>query len=179
MSDYFMGQIMMTGFPFAQRGFAQCNGALLAIRQNSALFSLLGIAYGGDGQATFALPDLRSRTPTGGGFSSADGGWQPPTMPLGAIGGVETVTLMPDQIPRHSHGLAATSDQATTSFLEGNELLAQTTNGATLYGAPSNLVPLGGGPSSMTGSGAPHPNMQPYSVINFNIALSGIFPSRS
>lgn len=179
MSDYFMGQIMMTGFPFAQRGFAQCNGTILAIRQNNALFSLLGITYGGDGQVTFALPDLRGRTPAGGGFSSADGNWQPPDMPLGAVGGSETVTLAPEQNPRHFHGFAATSDPATASFPGGEEVLAQTTNGATLYGWPANLVPLGGGPSSFAGSGAPHPNMQPYSVINFNIALFGVFPSRS
>lgn len=174
-----MGQVMMTGFPYAQKNFAQCNGAILSVSQNSALFSLLGIAYGGDGQVTFALPDLRGRTPIGGGFPSLDGGWQPPTTPLGAIGGVETVTLMPDQNGPHSHGLAATQDPATASFLEGDAVLAQTTNGATLYGMPTNLVPLGGGPSTMAGSGAPHSNMQPYAVINFNIALSGIYPSHS
>ncbi len=179
MSDYFMGQVMMTGFPFAQRGFAQCNGALMSVAQNSALFSLLGNVYGGDGRTTFGLPDLRGRTPIGGGFVSFDAGWQPPATPLGAIGGVETVTLNASQNGPHTHGFAATQEEATAAFLEGDQLLAQTTNRATLYGVPTNLVPLGGGPSSPTGSGAPHPNMQPFSVINFNIALNGIFPSRS
>jgi microcystin-dependent protein len=179
MSDYFMGQIMMTGFPFAPRSFAQCNGALLAISQNSALYSLLGTVYGGDGRTTFGLPDLRGRTPIGGGFSSADASWQPPTAPLGAIGGVETVALTPDQNGPHTHGFTATQEEAISGYLEGNQTLAQATNGATIYGAPTNLVPLSGGPSSIAGAGAPHANMQPFSVINFNIALSGYYPSRS
>lgn len=179
MSDFYMGQVMMTGFAFAQKSFAQCNGGILAISQNSALFSLLGITYGGDGQRTFALPDLRGRTPIGGGFNSLDGSWQPPTTPLGAIGGVETVSLTPDQNGPHTHPFTGTEAEGVSTFLEGNELLGKVTNGATLYGPPTNLVPLGGGPSTTAGSSAPHPNMQPYSVINFNIALYGIYPSRS
>lgn len=179
MSDYFMGQIMMTGFPFAPRGFGQCNGALLPMAQYSALYSLLGIVYGGDGRTTFALPDLRGRTPIGGGFNSVDAAWQPPSTPLGAIGGVETVSLMPDQNGPHTHGFTATQEEATSAYLDGNQLLAQATAGATIYGAPTNLVPLGGGPSSSAGVGAPHANMQPFSVINFNIALTGYYPSRS
>lgn len=179
MSDYFMGQVMMTGFAFAQRNFAQCNGAFLSVSQNSALFSLLGTVYGGDGQVTFCLPDLRGRTPIGGGFSSASGDWKPQPTALGAIGGVESVTLMPDQNGSHTHAFAGTEAVSGSTFLEGNELLGQVTNAATLYGAPKNLVPLGGGPSTSAGSGAPHANMQPFTVINFNIALSGIYPQRS
>jgi len=178
MSDYFMGQIVMSGFPFAPRGFAQCNGSLLAMAQYSALFALLGTVYGGDGRTTFGLPDLRGRTPVGGGFPSLDASWQPPSTPLGAIGGTETVTLTPDQNGPHTHAFTATQEDATASYLEGNQLLAQTTGGVTLYGAPTNLVPLGMGPSSTAGNSAPHPNMQPFSVINFNIALTGYFPSR-
>ncbi len=179
MSDYFMGQIMMTGFPFAQKGFAQCNGALLPLSQYSALFSLLGTVYGGDGRTVFALPDLRGRTPVGGGFASMDASWQPPSTSLGVIGGVETVSLTPDQNGPHAHGFVATQDEATSAYLDGNQILAQASAGATIYGSPTNLVPLGGGPSSAAGTGAPHANMQPFSVINFNIAMTGIYPSRS
>ncbi|WP_380787838.1 phage tail protein [Sphingomonas sp. R86521] len=179
MSDFYMGQVMMTGFAFAQRGFAQCNGAIVAVSQNSALFSLLGTVYGGDGVVTFALPDLRGRTPIGGGFVSEGGDWQPPAAPLGVIGGTEAVTLMPPHNGAHTHGFAGTEAASGSTFLESNELLGQVTNGATLYGAPTHLVPLGGGPSTSAGNGAQHPNMQPFSVISFNIAMSGIYPTRS
>ncbi|MEG3163324.1 tail fiber protein [Sphingomonas sp. PB2P19] len=178
MSDYFMGQVMMTGFPFAQKNFAGCNGALLPIQQNSALFSLLGTVYGGDGVRTFMLPDLRGRSPIGG-FSSYDPGWQPPTLPIGVVGGVETVALTPDQNGPHTHGFAATQEDGTSPYIEGNMLLAQATGGVTIYGAAANLIPLGGGGSSIAGASAPHANMQPYAVINFNIAMYGIYPSRT
>jgi microcystin-dependent protein len=179
MADYFMGQVMMTAFPFAQRNFAACNGALLPITQNSALFSLLGVTYGGDGVRTFMLPDLRGRTPIGGGFSSFDPAWQPPAAPLGVIGGTETVSLTPDQNGAHTHGLTATQEIATSAYVDGNMVLAQASPGATIYGDPASLIPLGGGPCSTAGAGTPHTNMQPYSVINFNIAMYGAFPSRN
>ena len=107
MPDVFLGQVMMTGFAFAPAGFAACNGAVISIGQNQALFSLLGTRFGGDGQSTFALPDLRSRTPAGFG-RSVDPEWQPVPYDLGQSGGVEAVTLLAVEMPAHSHaGVAA------------------------------------------------------------------------
>jgi len=178
MSNFYMGQIMMTGFGYAQRNFALCNGASLSVSQNQALFSLLGTTYGGDGIQTFALPDLRGRTPAGG-FNSVDGAWQPSPYPWGAIGGVETVSLTGDQNGPHTHGLTATTDVAVSPYVDGAQVFAQASGTGQLYGAAQALIPLSANPTSVAGSGAPHPNMQPYQVINFNIALSGIYPSRS
>ena len=177
MTDVFLGQIMMTSFGYAQKGFLQCNGTLLSIQQYSALFSLLGTYYGGNGVSNFQLPDLRSRTPAGGGFSSADPGYQPVPYPLGIQFGVESVSLLASQIPTHNHQMNATSANATDPVNQGGETLA-TIVGGSLYGAPTNLVPLAGGPLSPAGSGLPHPNLQPYETINFNIAISGVYPSR-
>lgn len=181
MSNYFMGQIMMTGFGFAQKNFAQCNGQLMAIQQNQALFALLGTYYGGDGIRTFGLPDLRSRTPIGGGFASFDGSWQPPQTSLGQPGGVENVTLLAGQLPLHSHIATVTSDAGTGAPPRGGPYTLGSSNNtaARIYGAPSALMPLGGGPLTPSGNGAQHPNIQPYEVINFNVALYGQFPSRN
>lgn len=178
MSDFFLGQIMMTGFGYAPNQFAQSDGSLLLISQNSALYALLGNSYGGDGVRTFALPDLRGRTPAGA-FASADPAWQPSPYPLGTIAGVQQVALTPDQNPPHTHLVTATSDPGTSGYLEGAQVLAQTSGDATLYGSAQTLVPLAGAPSGMAGLGSAHDNMQPFQVINFNIATSGIFPSRS
>src|SRR5579859_6633653 len=106
MSDYFLGQIMLTGFGFAPRGFALCNGQLMSISQNTALFSLLGTFYGGNGTTTFGLPDLRGRTPVGYG-TSVDGGWQPSPYNIGQPFGTEAVTLLQSQMPAHNHLLGA------------------------------------------------------------------------
>ena len=178
MAEYFMGQIMMTGFGFAPKGFAQCSGGTLPISQNAALYSLLGITYGGDGTATFRLPDLRGRTPLGGGFPSQDARWQPPLTTLGSIGGTEQVTLTADQNAAHTHFVVATSDAGVGTRVDGPYVFAQTPSGQPLYGEPASLLPLSGGPSSTAGAGAPHDNMQPFQTINFNIALTGIYPSR-
>jgi len=180
VTQVFIGQIMMTGFNYPQKWFAQCNGQLLPIAQNQALFALLGTNYGGDGITTFALPDLRSRTPTGGGFSSSDPAWQPQITQLGQPGGTETVQLLATQLPQHIHSVNVTSATADSTSLRGGGTLG-TTDVATaqLYGPVSMAVPLGGGPLSPTGGNTPHPNIQPYTTINFNIALSGVFPSRN
>lgn len=175
MSDYFIGQVMLAGFGFAPRGFAQCNGQLLPISQNQALFSLIGTQYGGDGITNFALPDLRSRTPVGYG-PSADPSWQPANYVIGEPGGVEAVTLLQGNLPTHTHIVNATTAAG----------VARNPNNA-IYGAPSesiygpagNVVPLAPTDVSATGSTQPHPNMQPFLTINFNIALAGIFPTRS
>jgi microcystin-dependent protein len=174
MTEVFLGQIMLTGFQFAPKGFALCNGQLMAISQNQALFSLLGTFYGGDGRVTFALPDLRGRAQMAFG-SSVDPAWQPAPYQIGEVGGVENVTLLTPQLPAHNHQCSGTTANGTvrnpTNTLYG-------TNSVATY-APANgpQVPVQG--IGMTGGTQPHPNMQPFQVISHSIALSGIFPSRN
>lgn len=176
MSEFFIGQVMMTGFNFAPRFFALCNGQLLPINQNQALFSLLGTQYGGNGTTNFALPDLRSRTPIGYA-SSVDPSWQPPSVQIGQAGGVENVTLLSTNLPSHQHTAVGSTDAGTTRNPNGN-MFASTS--VPLYGAATGpQVPLSPLTISPAGGNQPHPNLQPYSVINFCIALSGIFPSRN
>lgn len=182
MSEFFIGQIMMAGFGFAPRYWAQCNGQLLPINQNQALFSLLGTQYGGDGVTIFALPDLRSRTPVGYA-SSVDPGWQPPAVQIGQPGGLEAVTLLTSQLPGHTHALHATTGPSN-GRLPNSRAYASTTNSAgappKVYGTSSGpQVPLAPQSVGTTGNGQGHPNLQPYTAINFCIALQGIFPSRN
>ncbi len=176
----FIGQIMMVGFNFAPRGWAMCAGQLLPISQNTALFSLLGTTYGGDGRTTFALPDLRGRCALGMGQGP---GLQPYVQ--GQAGGQENVTLLQPQMPQHTHGLAANSSNGTESDPSG-ALLANaqvpidrstTVNGNTyLQGTPNTAMsPQAIG---LAGGNQPHENMQPYLAMNYIIALEGIFPSR-
>ncbi|RDS81683.1 microcystin-dependent protein [Dyella monticola] len=168
MSNYFLGQIMLTGFGFPQRGFALCNGQLLPIQQNTALFSLLGTYYGGNGVNSFALPDLRGRTPVGAGT----------TYNQGQVLGVENVSLTQAQMPSHQHMMNATNQAGT--IRDPNNTIYGAPSSESIYAAPNNsLIPLVNTQVQNTGSGAPHSNMQPFLAINFNIALTGIFPSRS
>lgn len=181
MSDFFIGQIMMTGFNFAPKFWAQCNGQLLPINQNQALFSLLGTQFGGNGTTNFALPDLRSRTPVGYG-ASVDPAWQPPQVQMGQPGGVENVTLTSGNLPPHSHLVNASTANGDNRNA-GGRVFATSASSATppsLYASgtgalvpqnPQSVVPAGGS--------QPHTNLQPYTAINFCIALSGIFPSRN
>ncbi len=176
MSEYFIGQVLMTGFNFAPKYFAQCNGQLLPIAQNQALFSLLGTQYGGNGTTNFALPDLRARTPVGYA-TSVDPGWQPPAVQIGEVGGVENVTLLSSNLPPHIHGAVGTSAAGTTRNPRNN---LYATPGVPIYGPSTGpQVPLNPQTLSATGGNQPHPNLQPYSTINFCIALQGIFPSRN
>lgn len=174
MTEVFLGQIMLTGFSFAPKGFALCNGQLLPIAQNQALFSLLGTMYGGNGTTNFALPNMQSRTPVGAG-SSTDPTWNPAPYSQGEVGGAESVTLLSTQVPPHNHQVNGTTTAGNarnpTGALYG-------TNGSSIFGpANGTLVPLKGvGPS---GDNQPHPNLQPYTVINFVIALVGAYPPRS
>lgn len=176
MTEVFLGQIITVGFNFVPKGFAYCAGQLLPIAQNQALFSLLGTTYGGNGQTTFALPDLRSRTPVGFG-QSLDGGWNPTAYQLGETGGGENVTLLTTQLPAHNHSQVGTGTTADTrnprGGLNGNAAIP-------LYadvGGPQ--VALSPAVLGQTGGTQPHPNLQPYLAINFCIALTGIFPSRN
>lgn len=179
MGEYYLGQIMMAGFNFAPKYFAQCNGQLLSVQQNAALFSLLGVQYGGNGVQTFALPDLRGRAPVAYG-SSVDPAWQPPSPPqIGRSSGTESVTLLANQLPPHTHqviGVAAAGDNRNPS----SRTFAGTNGGVKFY-APQGGAEVPQAPASVAaaGSTAAHPNMQPYTTLNFCIALSGIYPSRN
>jgi microcystin-dependent protein len=181
VSDFFIGQVMMTGFDFAPKFWAQCNGQLLPINQNQALFSLLGTQFGGNGTTNFALPDLRGRTPVGYA-SSVDPSWQPPAVQMGQAGGAESVTLLSSNLPAHTHNMAA-STAAGDSRTPLSGLLATSSNtgtAANLYAASNGAhVAMNAQSVAMTGGNQPHSNLQPYTAINFCIALSGLFPSRN
>lgn len=174
MADPYVAEIRIFPFNFAPRGWAFCSGQLLPISQNTALFSLLGTTYGGDGQSTFALPNLQGSIPmhpgAGPGLSSRS---------LGETGGVETVTLQLSDIPAHTHSLnASQADGGDPNPV--NELFAAGLGGVTAYlqnppGAPVSLHPKAVQPA---GGSQPHNNMMPYLTLNFCIALQGIFPSR-
>lgn len=176
MSEFFIGQVMMAGFNFAPKFWALCNGQLLPINQNQALFSLLGTQYGGNGTTNFALPDLRSRTPIGYA-SSVDPSWQPPAVQIGQSAGVENVTLLSTNLPAHAHTLGATTSNGTTRNPNNATYAA---SAVPLFGPPTGTqVPLNPATVAPAGGNQPHPNLQPYMTINFCIALSGIYPSRN
>lgn len=179
-SNHYLGQITMAGYNFAPRGYALCNGQLLPLTQNQALFALLGVAYGGNGTTNFALPNMQGRTPIGMGQSSGSG----QNYPIGAIGGVENVTLLGSQLAAHLHSARATTTTGKATTPNAGLLASvkpQGTNPAeTIYGPPSSpQIALSATTVSPAGGNGAHPNMQPYNVINFTIALQGIFPSRS
>jgi microcystin-dependent protein len=168
MSTPFLGQLSLQGFAFAPKGYALCNGQLLPINQNQALFSLLGTQYGGNGTTTFALPDLRSRIPLGmGGLYT-----------VGALGGTESVTIQTTQIPAHTHALSvSTLSTPLVGQLAGNTVGTQaSTNPA--YANTSNST-MSTASLSPAGSSQPHENRSPFTVLVWVIALTGIFPSRS
>lgn len=176
MTEPFLGQIIPFSFAFAPKNFAQCNGQILSIQQNNALFSLLGVTYGGNGQTSFALPDLRGRTPFGAG-SSVSPDWMPPAIAPGEILGTETVTLTTATIPPHSHGMFASSQNAVNGSPSNGDAIGTASDMA--FGPPgSGTVPLNGGPLSPTGA-LPHENMQPFLTINMCIALAGVYPARN
>jgi microcystin-dependent protein len=178
MSQYYLGQVMMTGWGFASRGFALCNGQLLPIQQNSALFSLLGTYYGGNGTTNFALPNLQSRTPVGQG-SSVDPGWQPAPYPIGMTGGVENVTVLPTQMPSHTHTAQATTTPGDGRNQANGGFAASSMAGQPVYATAGGPTPLSPTTIGMTGGTGPHTNIQPYEAISFQIAMSGVFPSRN
>lgn len=175
MSEFFVGQIMMTGFNYAQKNFALCNGQTMAVTQNQALFALIGTYYGGNGSTTFMLPNLQGSSCYGAG-NSADGAWQPSPLPNGATGGSETASLTVPNLPIHSHLMGATTTAGSSPRTLDNTLLGKAAHN--IYGPPSG-VQLALGTLQFAGGNAPHANMQPFQVINFNIALFGIFPSRN
>lgn len=163
----YLGNMDFVGFNYAPRGWAQCDGQLLAINNNQALFSLLGTTFGGDGRTSFALPDLRGRSPIHGG-----GG----TNGLGAKGGMETVFLTVAQLPSHTHTLRATNAAGTSTMPTGNTLANDDPDETYVNQAP-NVDMHGGalGPTQSLG----HDNMSPFLAVNCIIALAGNFPSRN
>jgi len=172
MSEPFLGMIIIVPYNFAPRGWAFCNGQILSIAQNTALFSLLGTTYGGNGQTTFALPDLRGRFPNsagqGPGLSNYD---------LGQVSGTESVTLTINNMPGHTHTFAppAVNDDASSTIPVGN---APATASANTF-APNPTAAMAGGNTGITGGSQPFSPMNPYLTLNYCIALEGIFPSRN
>lgn len=172
-SDPFIGQIMCAGFTFAPRGWAELNGQLLPISQNTALFALLGTTYGGNGQTTFALPDLRGRVPMHAGAAP---GLTPRSQ--GESAGTETVTLTPNQLPPHTHGVTPMGSAADATLQSPGGAVPATKARTTLYAPGPGTVPMAPLQTTPSGNGAPVPNMQPYLAIRCFIALEGVFPSR-
>jgi microcystin-dependent protein len=174
----FLGQIQCFGFSFAPTGWATCQGQILSIAQNTALFSLLGTFYGGNGTTTFALPDLQSRVPVG-----QDGGNQ---YPIGEEFGVESITLNSTQMPLHNHGFLGTTTKANSQKPLTGDVLGTTNKqggispGDNAYGpVDGNTIPINPASISFVGNGLAHTNIQPYLTVNWCIALRGIYPARN
>jgi microcystin-dependent protein len=184
MSTPFLGEIKIGSFNFAPIGWAQCNGQFLPINQNQGLFSLLGTTYGGNGQTTFALPDLRGKVPIhfGGGHD------------LGETAGTTSVTITQQTMPQHLHFMqasttpvAATTVNSVPGAAGTNKFIAPSiaslqggqTSPLNLYGGATNLAAMSPAAVTNTGGSQPHDNMMPYLTLNFFIALQGIFPSQN
>jgi microcystin-dependent protein len=167
MAQPYIGEIRMFAGTFAPAGWEFCDGQLLAIAQNDVLFQLIGTTYGGDGQTTFALPDLRGRVPIhqGNGFILAE------------IGGAEEITLTPSQIPSHSHALLASTDAAQLTAGPNGSVLADSGAVGLYSGSAAAVVPLHAATLGAVGGNQPHDNMAPYLCVHFIISLFGIFPS--
>jgi len=172
MADPFVAEIRIFPFNFAPKGWAWCDGQLLPLSQNTALFSLLGTTYGGNGKSNFALPDLQGRAPMhpgqGPGLSLHD---------LGETGGSETVSLLESEIPAHAHALRASNEQGDENDAVGASLAGSVGNA--MYAPSGNLTFLAPEALAPAGGDQPHNNLQPYLTFYFNIALQGVFPPRT
>jgi microcystin-dependent protein len=166
MAEPFLSEIRLMSFNFPPKGWAFCNGQLLPINQNQALFSLLGTTYGGDGRVNFGLPNLQGRTPMHMGNGHV----------LGELGGEQNHTLSISEIPTHIHVASGSTATTGTSQFAANNFLGPALN---LYGTASNLTALNPTTIANTGGSQAHLNMQPFLTINFSIALQGIFPSQN
>lgn len=180
MEEY-IGIIKLFGGNFAPQNWAFCNGQLMSISQNSALFSILGTTYGGDGQTTFALPDLRSRVPIGMGQGPGLSAYQE-----GQVGGSENNTLLINNLPPHNHGVNVNSAEATigtptagASLAAPGAMSGRSFNATLGYNTATPNVALNTASTSPTGSGIPVNNLQPYMAMNYIICLYGIYPPRS
>jgi microcystin-dependent protein len=173
MGEPFIGEIRMFGGTFAPAGWAMCQGQLMPISENDALFTLIGTTYGGDGQETFALPDLQSRVP----MHAGQGPGISQIYQLGETGGVESVTLTTQQIPIHTHAVIASTNVASSTTASGNitassnQLKIYDQGGTSKLFANNALTPVGGS--------QPHENIQPYLCITFILSLFGVFPTQS
>ena len=173
MADPFVAEIRIFPFNFAPKGWAWCDGQLLPLSQNTALFSLLGTTYGGNGKSNFALPDLQGRAPMhpgqGPGLSLHD---------LGETGGSETVTLLESETPMHAHALQANGAPADLQLPGPDRVMARSTGGNAYKSPGASLESLAPQALAPMGGDQPHNNMQPYLTFYFNIALQGVFPPR-
>jgi microcystin-dependent protein len=167
MAEPFLSEIRMFSFAFAPKGWALCNGQLLPINQNQALFSLLGTTFGGDGRVNFALPDLRGRVPIHVGSSHT----------LGERGGEQAHTLSIAELPTHTHVVMGNGSNATTADPTANFFAAPSSALGSTYGTAENLVAMNPGMLANVGGSQAHLNMQPFLTMSFCIALQGIFPS--
>lgn len=169
MGTPFLGEVRAISFNFPPKGWAFCNGQLLSINQNQALFALLGTMYGGNGTTTFALPNLQGRVPIHFNAKHAQG----------SFGGEETHSLGMPEIPQHRHSLTAVPSIGNSSNPAGRFLASTTTTFGNDYAATGPAAVMGGGAIASSGGSQPHPNLQPFLVLNYIIALAGIFPSRN
>lgn len=173
MSDPFVAEIRMFAGNFAPTGWAMCNGQLLPISQNTALFSLLGTTYGGDGKSTFALPDLQGSFPIaegqGAGLSERF---------LGEVAGSENVTLLVSEIALHQHAVNAYGDDPADVNTPGSQVIIGATAGMTLYSSTASNTSLNQLALTPAGGGLPHNNMSPYLTVTFILAMQGVFPAR-
>ncbi len=175
MADPFVAEIRIFPFNFAPKGWAFCNGQLLPISQNTALFALLGTTYGGDGKSTFALPDLEGSSAMhpgqGQGLSLRD---------LGEMGGAETVTLLQSEMPAHTHAANAVGVVSTTAAPSTQTAIARSVNGSAFaaYAQGNALQQLAPEALPIAGGSLPHNNLQPYLTLNYCIAMQGVFPAR-
>lgn len=173
MSEPFVAEIRIFPFNFPPKGWAFCDGQLMPISQNTALFALLGTFYGGDGKSTFALPDLKGRVPVHTGQGSGLSQYF-----IGQEGGSETVTLLQSEMPIHAHQLMCVNGDADQAIPGPDKTWGATPSGANPYTSPPSNGDMGVQALGLTGGSLPHNNMQPYLTLNFCIAMQGVFPQR-
>jgi microcystin-dependent protein len=173
MSDPFVAEIRIFPFNFAPKGWAFCDGQLLPISQNTALFSLLGTTYGGDGKSTFGLPDMQGNIPLQQGQSTTGTFYQ-----LGETGGSETVTVLQGQMPSHNHAIDGNINPSNLATPSPARSLARASPGQAYTATLTNVTPFAANAIQLNGSNAPHNNMMPYLTLSFCIAMQGIFPQR-
>lgn len=173
MSQPYVGQLICAGFNFAPVGWSTCQGQLMAISENETLFQLIGTTYGGDGQSTFALPNLSGRTPLHAGTGRSGTTYQ-----IGELAGTENVTLTSNQIPVHNHTIRCSTNTQNSANAQGS-VLAVVGSGVNMYSSVAPVTPMAANSLQTQGGSQPHNNLQPYLVLNWCISLFGIFPSQN